>query len=55
MAYLMHLANGRTKIDLLFAALIILGLLAVALYQIVDLLGKRLNFENDMRVPKKAR
>lgn len=45
MAYLMLLANGRAKIDLLFAALIILGLPAVALYQIVDLFGKRLNFE----------
>ena len=45
MAYLMLLANGRAKIDLMFAALIIPGLLAIALYQIVDLLGKRLNFE----------
>ena len=46
LGYLMLLANGRAKIDLMFAALIVLGLLAVALYLIVDWLGKRLNYEH---------
>ena len=45
LGYLMLLANGRAKIDLMFAALIVLGLLAVTLYLIVDWLGKRLNYE----------
>ena len=43
--YLMLLANRRAKIDLMFAALIVLALPAVALCLIMDLLGKRLNFE----------
>ena len=43
--YLMLLANGKAKIDLMFAALIVLALLAVALCLIVDFLGKRLNSE----------
>lgn len=38
-------SEREAKIDLMFAALIIPSLLAIALYQIVDLLGKRLNFE----------
>ena len=46
LGYLMLLANGRAKIDLMFAALIVLGLLAVALYLIVDWLGKRLSYEH---------
>ena len=45
LGYLMLLANGRAKIDLMFAALIVLGLLAVTLYLFVDRLGKRLNYE----------
>lgn len=45
LGYLMLLANGRAKTDLMFAALIVLGLLAVALYLFVDWLGKRLNYE----------
>ena len=45
LGYLMLLANGRAKIDLMFAAMIVLGLLAVTLYLAVDWLAKRINFE----------
>ncbi len=36
LGYLMLLANGRAKIDLMFAAVIVLGALSVSLYWIVD-------------------
>ena len=39
LGYLMLLANGRVKIDLMFAALLVLGLMAVLLYVMVDRLG----------------
>ncbi|WP_020592024.1 ABC transporter permease [Kiloniella laminariae] len=42
LGYLMLHANGRMQIDLLFAALVILMTMALALYQITDLLLKRL-------------
>jgi putative hydroxymethylpyrimidine transport system permease protein len=41
LGYLMLHANGRMQIDLLFAALIVLALIAVALYFAVDALLKR--------------
>ncbi|AWK87037.1 ABC transporter permease [Azospirillum thermophilum] len=41
LGYLMLHANARMQIDLLFAALLILGLCAVALYAAVDALGRR--------------
>lgn len=36
LGYLMLLANGRAKIDLMFAAVIVLGALSVMLYWLVD-------------------
>lgn len=41
LGYLMLHANGRMQIDLLFAALVVLAVLAVALYFAVDALLKR--------------
>ena len=45
LGYLMLLANGRAKIDLMFAALVVLGLMAVALYAAVDRLGQLMRHE----------
>lgn len=42
LGYLMLLANGRAKIDLMFAAVIVLGVLSVGLYWIVDRAVERL-------------
>ena len=42
LGYLMLLANGRAKIDLMFAALIVLAIMAVALHTIVDRLAARM-------------
>ena len=42
LGYLMLLANGRAKIDLMFAAVIVLGALSVMLYWIVDKIAARL-------------
>jgi len=42
LGYLMLLANGRVKIDLMFAALIALCLLTIGLRSIVDLIGRRI-------------
>ncbi len=42
LGYLMLLANGRAKIDLMFAALVVLGIMAVILYIAVDRLGQRM-------------
>ena len=42
LGYLMLLANGRAKIDLMFAALIVLGIFAVLLYTTIDSLAARL-------------
>ncbi len=41
LGYLMLLANGRAKTDLMFAAMIVLGIMAVALYLGVDWLAQR--------------
>lgn len=41
LGYLMLLANGRAKIDLMFAAMIVLGIMAVTLYLGVDWLARR--------------
>lgn len=41
LGYLMLLANGRAKIDLMFAALIVLAVLTLALHATVDWLCKR--------------
>lgn len=41
LGYLMLLANGRAKIDLMFAALIVLALLTLALHAIVDAACRR--------------
>ena len=43
LGYLMLLANGRAKTDLMFASLIVLALIAVVLHQIVGILAKRLD------------
>ncbi len=45
LGYVMLLANGRAKIDLMFAALVVLGLLAVGLYLAVDWFGRRISYE----------
>ncbi|MEO0362031.1 MAG: ABC transporter permease [Pseudomonadota bacterium] len=42
LGYLMLLANGRAKIDLMFAAVIVLGALSVGLYLIIDRLSARM-------------
>ena len=42
LGYLMLLANGRIKIDLMFATLIVLAVLTVALHLIVDILAQKL-------------
>lgn len=43
LGYLMLLANGRVKIDLMFASLIALALLTVALHKLVAVLADRLS------------
>ena len=42
LGYLMLLANGRAKIDLMFAALIVLAIMAVILHTIIDRLATRM-------------
>ncbi len=42
LGYLMLLANGRVKIDLMFASLIVLAVLTVCLHLAIDALAKRL-------------
>ncbi len=42
LGYLMLLANGRAKIDLMFAALITLAVFAVLLHQLIGILVRRL-------------
>ena len=42
LGYLMLLANGRAKTDLMFAALLVLALFAVALHKAVGVLAERL-------------
>jgi putative hydroxymethylpyrimidine transport system permease protein len=42
LGYLMLLANGRVKIDLMFASLIVLAVLTVCLHLTIDALAKRL-------------
>jgi putative hydroxymethylpyrimidine transport system permease protein len=43
LGYLMLLANGRVKIDLMFATLIVLAVLTVCLHLTVDILARRLS------------
>lgn len=42
LGYLMLLANGRVKTDLMFAALIVLAILTVCLHLVVDILARKL-------------
>ncbi|MEO1531459.1 MAG: ABC transporter permease subunit, partial [Pseudomonadota bacterium] len=42
LGYLMLLANGRVKIDLMFASLVVLALFTVLLYAAVNRLANRL-------------
>jgi putative hydroxymethylpyrimidine transport system permease protein len=42
LGYLMLHANARMQIDLMFAALLVLAAMALALYLAVDRLGRRL-------------
>ena len=42
LGYLMLLANGRAKIDLMFAALIVLVFMTLILHWLIDRLGNRL-------------
>ena len=41
LGYLMLLANGRAKIDLMFAAMLVLGVLSVGLYLAADMLSRK--------------
>ena len=43
LGYLMLLANGRAKIDLMFAALIVLAIMAVILHTIVDRVASKMS------------
>ncbi len=42
LGYLMLLANGRAKTDLMFAAMLTLGVLSVLLYLIANFAGRKL-------------
>ena len=42
LGYLMLLANGRAKIDLMFACVVVLAVVTVLLYALADLLGERM-------------
>ncbi|MCY4284879.1 MAG: ABC transporter permease [Thiotrichales bacterium] len=44
LGYLMLLANGRAKIDLMFAAMLVLGVVSVGLYLTADFLTRRAFF-----------
>ncbi|MEM9782306.1 MAG: ABC transporter permease [Pseudomonadota bacterium] len=43
LGYLMLLANGRSKIDLMFACLVVLAVFTVLLYALIDRVAKRLD------------
>jgi putative hydroxymethylpyrimidine transport system permease protein len=43
LGYLMLLANGRAKIDLMFASLFALAMLTVALHRLISVLANRMN------------
>lgn len=47
LGYLMLLANGRSKIDLLFASVIVLAMLTVALHLLIDQLAQRLTKDHN--------
>ena len=47
LGYLMLLANGRAKIDLMFAAMLVLGALSVGLYMAADYLVRRTLHEEE--------
>ena len=49
LGYLMLLANGRAKIDLMFAAMLVLGVLSVGLYLAADFLTRRAFFGGRIR------
>jgi putative hydroxymethylpyrimidine transport system permease protein len=42
LGYLMLLANGRAKTDLMFAAMLALGVMSVLLYVLADRVAQRL-------------
>lgn len=44
LGYLMLHANGRMQTDLMFAALLVLAVMALTLYTLVDQLGRRLTY-----------
>ena len=46
LGYLMLLANGRAKIDLMFAALLVLAAFTVVLHAAVDTAARRLEARN---------
>ena len=45
LGYLMLLANGRVKIDLMFAAMLTLGLISIVLYFFADYLSRILSVD----------
>ena len=48
LGYLMLLANGRVKIDLMFASMLFLGILSILLYFLADLFAKFISYETNM-------
>jgi putative hydroxymethylpyrimidine transport system permease protein len=42
LGYLMLLANGRAKTDLMFAAMLTLGVMSILIYLLADLLTRKL-------------
>lgn len=51
LGYLMLLANGRAKIDLMFAALFVLAIFTVILHSAVDRLATRMTDNRTSRIP----
>ena len=47
LGYLMLLANGRVKIDLMFASMLFLGILSILLYFLADLFAKFISYETN--------
>ncbi len=49
LGYLMLLANGRAKTDLMFAAMLTLGIVSMALYFFVDAIAKRFVYTYELK------
>ena len=49
LGYLMLLANGRAKTDLMFAAMLILGIVSMCIYFFVDLIAKKVTYPYELQ------